>query len=63
MTFTDERIDEVRAGAPLTADERVWLLDDTPRFEECDLTREELAAMDDSQLMETALWVWTDYCR
>lgn len=63
MTFTDERIDEVRQGAPLTAAERDDLLERTPTFEECSQTRDELAAMSDADLMTTAMWVWHDYCR
>lgn len=63
LTYTDDRIDEVRQGAPLTADERADLLEHLPGFEECSSTREELAAMSDADLMTTAMWVWVDYCR
>lgn len=62
--FTDARIAEIDAGAPLTPEERTFLLEDTPRFEECD---KEIAAalpsMDDKTLMQTAYGVWADYCR
>lgn len=62
--FTDERIAEVEAGAPLTPEERAFLLEDTPRFEECDKeTAAALPGMDDKTLMRTAYWVWVDYCR
>jgi hypothetical protein len=63
LSYTDERIDEVRMGAPLTDAERADLLEHTPNFEECSHTREELAAMTDAELMTTAMWVWADYCR
>lgn len=63
LTYTDERIDEVRMGAPLTPEERADLLEHTPSFEECSQTRDELAAMSDADLMTTAMWVWHDYCR
>lgn len=63
MTFTDERIDEVRQGAPLTAEERAHLVENTPTFEECTQTQAELAAMSDAELMTTGMWVWHDYCR
>lgn len=60
--FTDERIDDVRSGrTPMTAEERAFLLEDTPRFEECDQTAEELAALSDADLMSTAYRVWADY--
>lgn len=63
MAFNDARIDAVRSGAPLTPEERAWLLDDVPRFEECTRTQEELVAMNDATLMTYAVSVWTDYCR
>lgn len=59
--FEDWRIDEVRRGAPLTKEERTFLVEDTPRFEECSNTSEELSAMSDSDLMSTAYRVWADY--
>lgn len=63
LSYTDDRIDAVRMGAPLTADERADLLEHTPNFEECRHTREQLAKMSDADLMTTAMWVWADYCR
>lgn len=32
IEFDDERIDAVRSGAPLTAEEREYLVADTPRI-------------------------------
>lgn len=62
--FTDETIDDLRSGTrPMTKQERAYLLETVPRFEECTRTREELYAMDDANLMTTAMWVWVDYCR
>lgn len=61
ITFKDWRIDEVRNGAPLTTEERLFLVEDTPRFEECSNTEAELLAMDDAELMSTAYNVWRDY--
>ena len=63
LSYTDERIDAVRMGAPLTAEERSDLLEHTPGFEECAHTRAELAAMPDADLMTAAMWVWAEYCR
>ncbi len=53
----------LQRGAPLTSEERNYLLEDIPTFEECHRTREELAAMTDAELMNTAYSVWVDYCR
>lgn len=62
--FTDERIDDIRSGhSPLTAEERAFLLEDTPGFEECGYTGAELAAMTDAALMSAAYGVWADYAR
>lgn len=63
IIFGDERIWAVKAGAPLTPEERAFLLDDTPRFEECFHTKEELEAMSDADLMSAAYSAWADYCR
>ena len=63
ITFEDWRIDEVRVGAPLTAEERMFLVEDTPRFEECTNTEADLLAMSDAELMSTAYNVWADYVR
>lgn len=43
--FTDQRIAEIRGGARLTAEERTFLLEDTPRFEECVYKVDELENM------------------
>lgn len=60
--FTDDRIAEVRSGrSPLTPEERAFLLEDTPRFEECDEKPEVLAAMSDRELMGFAYGCWADY--
>jgi hypothetical protein len=60
--FTDDRIAEVRAGSPLTPEERAFLIRDTPTFEEgMHLTEAELSAMTDKDLMATAYGVWADY--
>lgn len=62
--FTDERIDDIRSGCmPLTPEERIFLILDTPRHEECELTEAELAAMSDADLMSAAYSVWADYVR
>ena len=45
VTFEDWRIEEVQLGSPLTPEEREHLVTDTPRFEECDKTEEELRAL------------------
>jgi hypothetical protein len=61
--FTEERQDEIRTSGKMTAEERAWLLEDTPRFEECDWTRVELEAMPDAELMRAAYSTWADYVR
>ena len=61
--FNDERIQAVLSGSPLTAQEREFLIEDTPHFEECLRTKDELIAMSDSNLMQTAYAVWADYAR
>ena len=63
LTYTDNRIEEVRNGAPLTAEERADLLEHTPNFEECSKTRSDLESMSDADLMTEAMWVWQEYCR
>jgi hypothetical protein len=63
IVFEDERIWAVQSGAELTPEERVFLLDDTPRFEECTHSVEELSAMNDADLMSAAYSAWADYCR
>lgn len=62
LHFTDERIDDIRSGrSPMTDEERAFLIEDTPTFEECSDTAEELAALSDADLMSTAYGVWADY--
>ncbi len=63
IVFQDDRIWAVQAGAALTPDERAFLLEDTPKFEECSYSRGELAAMTDANLMSAAYSAWADYCR
>ena len=63
IVFEDERIWAVQAGAELTPAERAFLLEDTPRFEECSYTKDELGAMSDADLMSAAYSAWADYCR
>lgn len=63
IVFGDERIWAVQDGAPLTTEERAFLLEDTPRFEECTHNADELAAMNDADLMSAAYSAWADYCR
>lgn len=64
LDFTDDRIDDILSGrSPLTEDERAYLLEDTPRFEECHYKADELAGMSDADLMGAAYSVWADYVR
>jgi hypothetical protein len=62
LSYPDDRISEVRQGAPLTADERADLLDSLPSYEECWQTRAELASFSDALLMTAAVTVWSAYC-
>ncbi|WP_234053668.1 MULTISPECIES: hypothetical protein [unclassified Xanthobacter] len=60
--FTDERIAEITGQqSPMTAEERSFLIANTPTFEECAETADELSAMGDVELMRTAYSVWADY--
>ena len=62
--FTDERIDNIRSGGALmTAEERAFLIEDTPRLEECGHTGAALALMSDAALMDVAYSAWVDYAR
>lgn len=62
MHFGDERIDQIRMGSSaLTPEERQYLVTDTPTFEECQHTEEQLRAMSDPDLMTSAYWVWAEY--
>lgn len=61
-SFTDERIDAILRGSPLTAEEREFLVTDTPSFEECQPEKEaDLRALDDAALMRRCYSVWSDY--
>lgn len=63
LQFTDDRIDDIRSGrSPMTTEERAYLIEDTPRFEECSDTAEDLAKLSDPDLMSAAYRVWADYC-
>ena len=62
-SFTDERIDSILAGSPMTDAERSYLLETVPSFEECSQSAEELAAMGDCNLMAASCYVWNDYTR
>ena len=62
VTFEDWRIEEVQLGSPLTHEEREYLVTNTPLFEECDQTEEELRALADPELMSTCYRVWSEYC-
>lgn len=61
--FNDERVDEIMLGSTLTDDERNFLVNDTPRFEECEFTRIELSGLSDKDLMSAAYSTWADYAR
>ena len=60
--FTDERIAQIQEGGSLTSEERAFLIEDTPHFEEC--SRElagELMGMTDKDLLNAAYCVWAEY--
>lgn len=62
--FDDDSINAIMSGdRPMTAEEREFLVLDTPRFEECQQSEDQLRAMDDKTLMKTAYWVWAEYTR
>lgn len=62
--FTDERIEAVLGGSPLTTGEREFLCTDTPRFEECQPEKEaDLRALNDSDLMRRCYGIWADYAQ
>lgn len=61
--FTDQRINSINKGSPLTTEERAFLLEDTPRFEECVHKPSDLAEMSDAALMRAAINTWADYAR
>jgi hypothetical protein len=60
--FNEIRIAQIKNGTPaMTPDERAYLIETIPRFEECSVTREQLAAMNDRALMDESYSVWADY--
>lgn len=61
--FTDERIEEILGGAPMTVAERAFLVGDTPRFEESSMRPEDVARLSDAELMRYARGVWCDYAQ
>lgn len=64
MRYTDFDVQAVLSGKPLTTEERQFLIEDTPRFEEgMHLTSEGLSALSDVALMREAYNVWADYAR
>ncbi len=64
LHFDEVRIDDIVSGqVPMTAAEREFLCTDVPRFEECTHTRDELRAMSDRDLMNTAYFVWAEYAQ
>ena len=61
LNFDDDRINRIMAGGAMADPERGFLIKNIPKFEECQNTTEELAAMSDQDLMRTAYGVWRDY--
>jgi hypothetical protein len=61
--FTDERVDEIKRANSMTKDERDYLLEYLPTFEECSHKRVDLETFNDHDLIQHAVWIWTDYCR
>lgn len=62
MNYTDFDVPAVLAGKPLTAEEREFLIRDTPRFEEgMSFTQAHLRTLSDRELMRVAYDVWSDY--
>lgn len=63
LTYTDFDHEAVMQGTkPLTPEERAFLIEDTPNFEEgMHLTSEGLAQLSDADLMREAYNVWADY--
>lgn len=62
LHFSDDRIDEIyRGNPPMTADERLFLVENTQTFEECDYTTYDLNGMTDQALMRFCYGVWADY--
>jgi hypothetical protein len=61
--YTDFDVPAIEAGTrKLTDEEREFLIQDTPRFEEgMHLTTDELRVMSDPELIRTAYTVWADY--
>jgi hypothetical protein len=62
LKATDFDVEAVLAGKPLTVEERAYLIESTPRFEEgMHLTSEGLSKLSDAELMREAYHVWADY--
>lgn len=62
--FTDDIIQAIYCGdRVLTADERSFLIQDTPHFEECPWMRDALERMDDKELMRTACATWAEHAK
>ena len=62
LSFDWERIEAITSGsAQMTPGERAFLIEDTARFEECQETQQQLAAMNDADLMNTAYATWAEY--
>jgi hypothetical protein len=59
--FTERRLAEIYGGSALTADERAFLLADTPNFEESHASRATLASMSDIDLLREARRAWLDW--
>lgn len=60
--FDEMRVEQIVSGrVPMDADEREFLVADTARFEECSESEEDLRAMSDADLMNTAYGVWAEY--
>ena len=65
LTYTDFDHEAVIQGyKTLTPEERAFLIEDTPNFEEgMHLTSEGLAQLSDAELMREAYNVWADYAQ
>ena len=62
--FTDKRIEEISIGkVPMTTEEFEFLCTDTPSFEECYYTEDQLRQMSHKDLMNVAYWTWADYVK
>ena len=62
LSFDSKRMEAITTGVvPMTASERAFLIVDTARFEECQESTQQLAEMNDSDLMSTAYATWAEY--